>query len=63
MRVRENNPFGSQLIHVRRSGLGIALQHAIPVVQIIDGDEQYIWFSVLTVGVFSFTALAHYEKQ
>ena len=42
MGIVENDPFGSQLIHVRRLGLWVALQHAGPVVEIIDGDEQYI---------------------
>ena len=63
MRIGENGPFGRQLIHVRRPGLGIPLQHAIPVIQIIDGDKQDIWFSVPATGLFSLTAPAHYAKQ
>ena len=63
MRILEEHAFGSQLLHVRCFGLRVALQHASPVIQIIDGDEQHIWFSVLAAGVFSFTALAHYAKQ
>ena len=53
MRIGENYPLGSQLIHVRRSGLRVALQHAGPVVEIIDGDEQYIGsfgLALLTLG-------------
>ena len=53
MRVRENHPLGSQLFHVRRFGLGIAPQHAGPVVEIIDGDEQDIGsfgLALLTLG-------------
>ena len=63
MRILEDHAFGSQPIHVRRPGLRIALQHAIPVIQIIDGNEQYIWFYVLAAGVFSFTVFAHCAKQ
>ena len=63
MRVRENHPLGSQLFHVRRFGLGIALQHAIPVIEIVDGNEQDIWFSGPATGLFSLTASAHYAKQ
>ncbi len=44
MRIGENYPFGSQLIHVRRPGLGIALQHAIPIVEIIDGNNSTFGF-------------------
>ena len=63
MRVFEDHPFGSQPVHVRRPGLRIALEHAGPVIQIIDGDEQDIGFSVRAGGVFRFTVLAHCAKQ
>ena len=63
MGIGKNHPLGSQFIHVRRPGLRVALQHARPVIQIIDGDEQYIWFSVLVAGFFSFAVPARYAKQ
>ena len=62
MGIGKQHPLGSQFIHVGGPGLEIALQHAGPVIQIIDGDEQYIRLSVLAVCVFSFTVLAHYAK-
>ena len=42
MGIGKDHPFGGQTVHVRRSGLGIALQHTSPVIQIVDGDEQHI---------------------
>ena len=63
MGIGKNHPLGSQFIHVGGPGLGIALQHAGPVIQIIDGNEQHIWFFVLAAGVFSFTVFAHCAKQ
>ena len=63
MRVFEDHAFGGQPVHVRRQGLRIALQHASPIIEIIDGDEQYVWFTVLAAGVFSFTVLAHSAKE
>ena len=63
MGIGKNHPLGSQFIHVGGPGLGIALQHAGPVIQIIDGDEQYIWFSVLAGGVLSFDVLGGCAKQ
>ena len=63
MRIGKQHPFGSQPVHVRRAGLGVALQHAVPVIEIIDGDEQDIRFSVLAAGLFSFTAPAYYACQ
>jgi hypothetical protein len=63
MRILEDHPFGSQPVHVRRQCLGVALQHARPVIQIIDGNEQDIWFSVLVAGFFSFAVPARYAKQ
>ncbi len=63
MRIGKDHPFGSQPVHVRRPGLKVALQHASPVVEIIDGDEQYIWLPILPARVVSFTAPALYAKQ
>jgi hypothetical protein len=63
MRILEKHAFGSQTIHVRRKGLSVALQHARPVIQIIDGDEQDIWFSVPGESVFCLTVLAHSAEQ
>ena len=39
MRIRKNHSLRSQLIHVRRFGLRVALQHASPVIQIINSDK------------------------
>jgi hypothetical protein len=39
---------------VRCFGLGVALQHARPVIEIVDRDEQDIWFSVLLDRVLPF---------
>ena len=54
MGIGKNHPLGSQFIHVGGPGLGIALQHTGPVIQIIDGDEKDVgplrgrsWFFVL----------------
>ena len=63
MGIGKQHPLGSQFIHVGGPGLGIALQHAGPVIQIIDGDEQYIRLSVLEGGSFPFAVCAHYAKQ
>ncbi len=63
MRILEDHPSGSQPVHMRRQGLMVALQHAGPVVEIIDGDEQYIWLPILPARVVSFTAPALYAKQ
>ena len=53
MGIGKNHALGRQLIHVRRTGLGIALQRIRPVIQIIDGDEKDVrpmrgrsWFVV-----------------
>ena len=40
MRIGEKHAFRSQLVHVGRPGLRIALEHARPVIQIIDRDEE-----------------------
>ena len=40
MSIGKNHALRRQLIHVRRLGLGIALERVRPVIQIIDGDEQ-----------------------
>ena len=53
MCVGEDHSFGSQRLHVRRLGLGIALQHASPVIQIIDGDEQYVRLPALPARVLA----------
>ena len=58
MCVREDNPFGSQLIHVRGVGLGIALQAPSPVVEIIDGNKQNVGFTVLAANVLSVDAFS-----
>ena len=63
MGIGKQHPLGSQFIHVGGPGLGIALQHAGPVIQIIDSDEQHIWCSVLAAGVFCITVLAHSAEQ
>jgi len=63
MRIGKEHPFGSQPIHLRRPGLRIALQHACPVIEIIDGDEQDIRLCGLAGGVFRFTVLAYCTKQ
>ena len=63
MRIQENHPLGSQLFHMRRFGLGIALQNASPVIEIVDGNEQDIWFSDPANGVVSLTGLADDAKQ
>ena len=42
MRIRENHTLGRQPVHVRCLGLRVALKRVRPVVEIIDGDEQYV---------------------
>jgi len=63
MRICENHPIGGQLIHVGRFGLRVALQHASPVIEIIDGDEQNIWLSAWLVGVLCFTRGARHAEH
>ena len=63
MRIGKCHPLGSQSVHVRCFGLGIALQHARPVIEIIDRDEQNVWFRGLVAGVICFTAPDRYAKQ
>ena len=50
MGIGKNHPLGSQFIHVRRPGLRVALQHARPVIQIIDGDEEDIGLLLSLLG-------------
>ena len=40
MCIGKNHSLSSQLVHIRSFGLGVALQHARPVIQIIDSDDQ-----------------------
>ena len=42
MDIGGNYPLGSQPVHVRRSGLRVTLKRIRPVIQIVDGDEQYV---------------------
>ena len=63
MRVGEDDPLGSQPIHVRRLGLWIAFKRARPVIQIIDGDEQDIWLSAWLAGVLCSPNLVCRAKQ
>ena len=63
MGIGKDNPLGSELIHVRCSSLRIPLQHPIPVIEIINGDEQDIRLCGLAGGVFRFTVLAYCTKQ
>ena len=63
MRIPEDHPFGGQPVHVRSQSLRIALQHARPVIEIIDRDEQNVWFRGLVAGVICFTAPDRYAKQ
>lgn len=42
MRVRERHAPRDQPIDVRRFGLRMTSQMSCPVIQVIDGDEQYI---------------------
>ena len=63
MRIRENHPFRSQLVHVRRQGLRVAFQRASPVIQVINRDEQDIWLSAWLAGVLCFTSLAYHAEQ
>jgi hypothetical protein len=62
MRIRENHPLRSQLLHMRRLGLRVAFQCAGPVIQIINSDKQYIRLPVLLVNVLSFTGLAYHAQ-
>ena len=62
MSIFENHSLGSQPVHVRRLGLRVALKRVRPVIQIIDGDEQYIRFSVLVGSVLSFDVLGGRAK-
>ena len=39
MGIGKDHPFGSQPVQMRRPGLRVALQHAGPVIQIVDRDE------------------------
>jgi hypothetical protein len=62
MRIRKDHSSGSQLVHMRRLGLRVALQHARPVIQIIDSDKKNIWLPVLPARVLSFTRLGCYAQ-
>ena len=63
MGIRKNHSLGRQPVHVRRQGLRVALQHAGPVIQIIDGDEQYIWLLILLARILCFTGVGQHAKQ
>ena len=58
MRVRKCDSLGSQPIHLRRAGLGIAFQYVVPVIEIINGNEQNVWLTVV-----SFTGLVRQAEQ
>ena len=62
MRIRKEHSFRSQPVHVRRPGLRIALQHASPVVEIVDCDEQYVLLPALPARVLSFTRVAYHAQ-
>jgi len=63
MRVFEDHSPGSQPVQVRRPGLRIALQHACPVIEIIDGDEQDVRLCGLAVGGLCFTSRADHARK
>ena len=48
MGIGKDHAAASQSIHVGRAGLGMTIQETNPVIQIIDGNEQYIrWLGTL----------------
>ena len=63
MRIGEDHPFRRQLIHVRRFGLRVALEHVSPVIEIIDRDEQDIELRVWLTRVLGFTGRAGHAEQ
>lgn len=56
--VCKSYPSGSQIVEVRRLRLGVALEDAVPVIHVIDGDEQNIWLPALLARVLRLTGLA-----
>ena len=59
MRISEKHPLGSQSVHVRRQGLRITLEHACPVIEIINRDEQYVRLRVGLARVLGFACPAN----
>ncbi|MDB2499710.1 hypothetical protein N9X40_02530 [bacterium] len=47
MRIGKQHSLGRQFLHMGRLGVEIALQHAVPVIHIIDRDEEDVWFVVV----------------
>lgn len=44
MGVREKNPVRGKTVKVRSQGLGMTSHAANPIVEIVDGDKENIWF-------------------
>lgn len=63
MCVGEDNPSRSQSIHVGSDGLGITLQHAIPVIEVINRNKQNVGLTVLAPRSACFISRADYTSR
>lgn len=51
MGIGEGDAFRRQGFQIGCLGLGIAIKRRRPVIQVIDGDEEDVWFFVLCLTV------------
>lgn len=61
MGIREESALGCQSVDIRCSRLGVTAKTACPVVEVVDGEENDVWF--FCIGIFGKARCCRREQE